>query len=103
MDRDRKSFVERRTLGCSEVEELLDSYIDNEISPMLAARFEQHIDSCEYCHALVAESQHLLGLARTLAETPMPAEVGQRLRGALKERVGYELGKPRSRLILLKS
>ena len=103
MDNDRKSFLERRGLSCGEVEELIDSYIDSEMSPPHAARFEQHLERCEYCRALVSDCQHIVSMAKTLSEAPMPPGVSMRLREALRDRVGYDSQKTQPHLTLVKS
>lgn len=103
MDSDRKSFLERRGLSCSEVEELLDSYIDAEMSPPLTFRFEQHLESCELCRSLVSDCQHIVTMARSLSEAPIPPMVSLRLREALRERVNYDNQASKPTLTLVKS
>ena len=102
MDTDRKSFLERRGLSCAEVEELIDSYIDAEMSPPMAARFEHHLECCEYCSSLVSDCQHIVSMAKTLSETPIPPMVSMRLREALRERVGYDSKKVQPHPTVLK-
>ena len=94
MDKDVKSILERRVLSCSDVEELLDSYVDGEMAASMTPRFEQHLDGCEYCRILVADCQQLVSVARSLADAPIPQEISQRLREALRAKVGHETPNP---------
>ncbi|MFN8389018.1 MAG: zf-HC2 domain-containing protein [Bdellovibrionota bacterium] len=103
MDNDHKTFLERRALGCSEIEELLDSYIDGEMPLGMVGRFEQHVHQCDACNSLVEDCQHIVEMAKSLAEVKVPEGVRSRLRAALKEQVGHDVEKSRARLTLVKS
>lgn len=103
MENDLKLFLERRVLNCSEVEELLDHYIDGDMPEDVKARFERHIEHCDYCHSLVADCQHLVSVAKSLAETPIPRDVSERLREALRARVGHQVQVSGAKLSLVKT
>ena len=103
MEHDPRTFAERRALSCSEVEELLDSYIDGDMSPGTSGRFEVHLEQCEYCRSVVLDCKHIVALAKTLAETPVPPMIRHRLREALRERVGHISENQHSRLTLIKT
>lgn len=103
MENDFKSFLDRRALGCSEVEELLDAYVDGEMPPLMTERFEAHLESCELCRSLVEDCRHLMSVARSLADTPIPKEVSERLREALRVQVGHQVETRPVKLTLVKS
>ncbi len=103
MVNDVKSIAERRMLKCSDVEELLDSFIDGELSPAQTSRFEHHVEHCECCRILVSDCRQLLEVARSLAETPIPSDVSERLREALRERVGHNVRGREVKLALVKT
>lgn len=97
MDNDQIAFLERHRIGCREVEELIDAYIDGEMAPPLVARVETHLSGCESCRATVSHCRAIVDTAKTLAAEPIPPAVSARLRAALRERVGYDSPAPRPR------
>lgn len=88
-------------LGCENIEELANLYVDGELDQVTRIRFEQHISSCDICREVVLELTHLLNAARSLEDKPMPEDVGHRLRENLRKRVGYDYTRstPQLRLI----
>ena len=90
MDDDHVAFLERHRIRCGEVEELVDSFIDGEMTATLRGRFEAHLDQCESCRRLVDDSLRLAALAQSLRERPIPQQVRARLRERLRSEVGYE-------------
>lgn len=82
-------YLTIKEFGCSNVEELLDYYLDGEMIPSLLLRFEAHLKACESCRNLAEDCQHILGLAKTLGDYPIAPEVQQRLREALQKAVGH--------------
>ena len=104
MDNDQIAFLERHRIGCREVEELIDEYIDGEMAQPLVSRVEQHLSSCEGCRGIVDHCRMVVDTAKTLASDPIPAAVSSRLRAALRERVGYEstTSRPKPKLTLVK-
>ena len=89
MDREvRKSIW--KNLRCSDVEQLVDSYLDGEMSEGTEWRFQAHLARCEKCRELVDDFQSLVATARTLAEKPIDPGVQRRLREALLKEVGFE-------------
>lgn len=104
IDSDQVPFLESASLSCSDVEELMDCYIDGEMISALASRFEQHLRRCEICAELVRDCKHIVTVAHTLVDEPLPEGVAGRLREALKERVGYNpVTYLKPRLSLIKS
>ncbi len=102
MDKDQIPFLENAVLSCSDVEEQLDCYLDEEMIDPLKKRFEEHTATCEQCRQMVRDCGNIVQLARTLREEPIPAEVSLRLREALAERVGHNVLPMRPRLTVVK-
>lgn len=90
MDDDQIAFLERHRVSCGEVEELVDSYIDGEMTPVLRTRFDEHLASCERCRMLVDDSARLVSLAESLRDRPLANVVRMRLRERLRKEVGFE-------------
>ena len=102
MANDQIPFLECAELGCSEIETLVNYYVDGELAEALHERFHAHLAECEGCRQLLADSQHLLEIAKTLDSGPIPAAVSRRLRIALRERTGCDLTMIPPRLSLVK-
>lgn len=83
------SIVEKLILSCSDVEELLDSYLDSDITTGTQQRFEKHLEKCEECRSLVEDCQNIKKIAQSLVEDVIPSDVSQRLRAVLEEKVGH--------------
>ncbi len=47
--------------NCADIEERLDDYLDGEMSPDYATRFDAHLNSCAACAAYVASERLLIG------------------------------------------
>ncbi len=79
-------------LSCSEVELLLDDYIDGELDEKIRSRVDKHLAGCDSCAALVLDCRRLIEVARTLANEPVPASVSRRLRERLAQETGCAFG-----------
>ncbi|MCC6221570.1 MAG: zf-HC2 domain-containing protein [Deltaproteobacteria bacterium] len=102
MDRYQIPFLESAVLKCSDVEDLLDCYLDNEMIPLLRERFNSHLVSCAECRDLVSDCSHIVEVAKTLDDVPIPSEVSLRLRQALREELGYNVIPLRPKLSVVK-
>ena len=102
MDHEPSVFGDRRPLSCSEIEELLDSYIDEEMAAPMVCRFEQHLSHCEECRALVTDCEQIVFAAKSLAEESIPQDVSLRLRESLREQVGNNVVRKPPKLVLVK-
>ncbi len=96
-------FLERTNLDCSEVGELLDCYVDNEMISPLRARFDVHLENCQCCRNLVQDCKHIVDIAKTLNDAPIPSDVSLRLRRALRDQVGYNVISLKPRLSVVKT
>lgn len=89
MNKDSRPSVSGRILHCTDIEALLDSYLDEEIDPLTSRQFEQHLDRCELCRSLVDDCRQIVHVAKTLSDKAVPADVSRRLRERLEEEIGY--------------
>ena len=86
--------LEKHTLDCVDVVELLGDLVEGDLSPTLAARLGSHIEDCNYCGEIKRGYEMTIELAHELKseERPVPAAVQNRLRAALNEKLGLRLG-----------
>ncbi|MBU2551033.1 MAG: zf-HC2 domain-containing protein [Proteobacteria bacterium] len=77
-------------MECSETRELLDAWLDRELSPELAEGIEQHLESCPDC---AEESASLGRLAASLEAMP-PIQAPTRLAGQTLKAFRRELNRP---------
>ena len=84
------AYLEQSELCCSDVEALLDYFLDGELLPQLEPRFNEHLSTCELCEELAHDCRHLISLAKSLNEAPIPDDVQARLRETLKREVGFD-------------
>jgi anti-sigma factor RsiW len=81
-------------IECRQIAELLGEYIDGSLPNHVRELIEFHIDGCAPCVAFVNTYRGTIAATRTLPETPMPAELKNRLLRVLREQRGSE--KPRT-------
>lgn len=84
-------ILEKQTLECSDVEELLGDYVDGDLTPSLRTRVLGHICGCEECRELEETYRMTVELAAEIKPQPVPADVSRRLREALNARLGLSL------------
>lgn len=71
---------------CSDVETLVQTYLDGELAENDAVEFDQHIGECSACRARVAEERRFLAALRArLAAPPAPDVVRRRVLAALDD------------------
>jgi anti-sigma factor RsiW len=83
--------LEKETITCSDVTELLGDYTDKELTPTLRARVDAHIHECEFCQEMERSYRMTVELAQELGNQPLPQGVRTRLRKALNQKLGLEL------------
>ena len=84
--------LEKETIDCSDVTELLGDYTDRELPPTLRARIDSHIHQCEHCQDMEKSYRLTVELAGELnMDKPLPLGVHNRLRKALNEKLGLSL------------
>jgi len=84
-------ILEKETIECRDVEDLLGDYIDQELSATLKARLATHIRYCRHCQSEEKAYRLVIELAQELPPIPVSVEVKNRLRKALNEKLGISL------------
>ncbi len=64
---------------CAKCEELLQPYLDRDLSEVEMAEAEKHLDACGYCQRRYRFEESLRGYVRLAAAEPMSAELKQKL------------------------
>jgi anti-sigma factor (TIGR02949 family) len=64
---------------CEKCEELLQPYLDRELSEAERSQAEVHLDSCSYCRRRYRFEEDLRRFVRQAAAEPMPPELKERL------------------------
>lgn len=73
---------------CKDSLELLQAYVDGELSPGERARLETHFGDCTPCEAFLLTYRETPRLAREALKAEMPAEMGARLTSFLRNAMG---------------
>ncbi|MGH7393390.1 MAG: anti-sigma factor family protein [Candidatus Rokuibacteriota bacterium] len=71
-------------IECRQIAELLADYIDGTLPKHTTELIEWHIDGCAPCVAFLNTYRSTIRSARTLPDTPMPAELKKRLLSVLR-------------------
>ena len=64
---------------CAACEELLQPFLDREITPEERRIAESHLGDCDYCRKRYRFEEHLRRYVRQAVDEPMPVELKQRL------------------------
>jgi anti-sigma factor RsiW len=80
-------------MTCKEAIDVLGEYLEETLSPELAAELERHLRDCAPCRAYLNTYRKTRELTGRAGRAPMPEEMKQRLRRFLLDR----LGKPEER------
>jgi len=59
-------------MHCSDIEDILSSYLDNELLPEESIFVEKHLEHCYSCRQLLADMQKTSNLLQSLPNVPMP-------------------------------
>jgi anti-sigma factor (TIGR02949 family) len=65
--------------GCTKCEELLQVYVDGQLSNEEAAELEVHLDRCGYCRKRYRFERKLRTYIRKVSREPMPSELQAKL------------------------
>jgi anti-sigma factor RsiW len=71
-------------LGCRDIVELLDDYLDRALEGADAAALEAHLEDCRDCTAFLETYRGTVRASRHLSESQLPNELRQRLLGFLR-------------------
>jgi len=75
-------------MTCHDMIEVLIDYLDQVLTPEVAADLERHLADCAPCQAYLATYRRTRALGAQAARLEMPDEMKARLRQFLLERVG---------------
>ena len=64
---------------CAKCEEMLQPYLDRDLTDEERAQAEAHLDRCSYCRRRYRFEVTLRRFVRQAAEEPMPVELKQKL------------------------
>lgn len=84
-------ILEKHSIDCRDVENLLGDFTDRELPCTLRARVDAHIQKCAFCGETASSYQWVVNLAHGLKDKPVPVGVKNRLRAALNQRLGLNL------------
>ena len=99
MEKEFQRFMVSSAFECSDVENLVDFYVDGELPQELTPKFQFHLSGCPNCSELVDDVVAIVDVARTLSNRSLPAGVKERLREHLKREVDL---RPPPKLYLVK-
>ena len=74
-------------MTCRDVIDVLADYLEQALTPEIAADLERHLAGCEPCRAYLATYRRTRALGAQTARREMPDEMKARLRQFLLERV----------------
>ena len=74
-------------MTCTEFEELMTAYLEDELPEDTRSAFEQHIESCEHCQAEMSSYENCTRIFRRFIEDKDPPEA---LRKAVFEKCSCE-------------
>jgi anti-sigma factor RsiW len=83
--------LEKGSLECADIDELMGDLVDGELPITLATRVNDHIEGCEHCLESLAAYKWVMAQAKQLKPAPLPSDVSTRLRQALNQRLGLTL------------
>jgi hypothetical protein len=59
-------------LACKQLVELVADYLDDELSPDLRARFEEHLAGCDGCTTYLSQTQQIIAELQNLSDAATP-------------------------------
>ena len=77
--------------GCEKCEELLQGYLDRDLSPAEVVVAEAHLDGCDYCRRRYRFEERLRRYIRVSASERMPAGLRQKLVELREQSPGAQL------------
>ncbi len=80
---------------CPDVLELLSRHLEGEIAPHVCAEMEAHLAACGRCRGACESLRRTLALCRAAPSSPVPREIADAVRGALRRARVVGLGASR--------
>ena len=66
-------------ITCRQVLREISNYLENEVSPVLRERLEQHLRNCHHCTAVLDGTRNTITLVADQRAFELPAETSRRL------------------------
>ena len=74
--------------ACPDLVETYSRYLEGEIGPAVCAEVERHLEGCPRCRGACDAMRRALRLCRALPAAPVPADVQQAVRRAVRDHLG---------------
>jgi anti-sigma factor RsiW len=71
-------------MKCQEMVELMTDYLEDALSPLDRARFEDHIAGCDGCRAYLEQMRMTMRLAGRIPDEPIPERLQHELLRAFR-------------------
>jgi predicted anti-sigma-YlaC factor YlaD len=75
-------------MTCKEAIDVLGDFLEQSLTPALAAELEEHLRDCAPCRAYLNTYRKTRELTREAGRVPMPEEMKERLHRFLLDRLG---------------
>ena len=86
------NYLIKRLLGdalnCREVSDFLTDYLEDALTPDVKRQFEEHVQHCKHCRALLRQFQTTVELTRETKPVEPPEELAEHTLTFLRERLG---------------
>ena len=76
-------------MNCKELVHHLHEYLDGELPPDRAARFDQHLSSCAACQRFLQSYRKTIQLFKKTWDIDLPHESGQKLWRSLERKLHH--------------
>jgi anti-sigma factor RsiW len=83
----RASNSARARLTCEQVAKLIRDYLEGELSPEIAMRFEEHLQRCDDCVAFLKTYKQTVQEVRSLTYEDVPQDMQIRVRQFLRAKM----------------
>ena len=71
------------TLCCQDIEELSSGYVDEDLSPSIAAQFKAHMGACPDCNTFYATFRATVLTLRNFPKRPAPPDLKDRIQARI--------------------
>jgi anti-sigma factor RsiW len=79
-------------LNCNGVIREISNYIDGELELSIRQEVERHLEHCEDCTMILDQTRKSIEIFCDSEPVPLPSDLHSRLRTAMREKLGKNLG-----------
>lgn len=76
-----------RGRSCPDTATLVSRYLEGELSASVCATLSKHVSACPHCGSVCETLREALGVCRQYGEKPLPSQVRQQVRAAIRDAV----------------